>query len=598
MFKGKLCGYLCADCQEPLSFVTVRLYRPRRDQDVTALAVASPKDTFSVLTDAQVKDKERSLIAETATDADGRFAFALDDGAYDGGAFELDVSCGTVPRRKPTPKPPDPKQFAVTMLRPMWRQSEAEASWYWEYCLPYRFWCWLRGLFGAWTMCGKVTTCKDQMPIAGLTVKAFDVDWWQTDALGSDVTNGAGHFRIDYGTADFTKTPFSPLINVELTSGPDVFFQIEAPGGAVLLAEPASRGRAADRENVGPCFCVDLCIDVDAPPPYQNPLFTQVGNFDIGGGISGATGLTTAAVAGYGGPSYGFNGYIKLKGYCPKTSPIGNPDPMRYRFLYENLAAPGLVPITPDKINPVVVGARLIQWDRFGSGLQWTAQPTIIAGSGATADLPTPPVVPPGTPWGPAPAHVIVPDSSGWVAVDQRSLDDGFYGPLLQFMTTIVEPGGLPVPLPAAGAAPASPKNGSNYRIVFEAGPVGSLATFSNDLPKIHINNWNEVLQLDLTQFHAPGATACAEVTSALDIEYTTDHELMASWDIGITSAATFPSPAPVGGTGPRGGKGIVSLNVSAWPSCSYIVSLSSRRSLTDGEIDDSGKTKVLTFCK
>jgi hypothetical protein len=481
----------------------------------------------------------------------------------------------------------------------MWKRADATAAWHWDYCLPYRFWCWLRGLFGAWTICGTVTTCREKTPIAGLTVTAFDADWWQTDTLGSAVTDGSGHFHIDYTTADFLKTPFSPAINLEFVSGPDVFFRIEAPGGAVMLAEPASRGRVKDRENVGPCFCVNLCVDTHVPPPYANPWFTHVGDFDILARISAVTGLTNAAVAGHGGPNYGFFGNIKLKGFCPKTSPIGAPDPMRYRFLYENLAAPGLVPITPDKVFPVVSGARLIQWDTFGTGPQWTFQTTIIAGSGATADLPTPPAVPPGTPWGPPPDHVIVPDAAGWIAVDQRSLDDGIYGPMLRFVTASVEPGGTPAPLPAAGAPPASPKNGRDYRIVFEAGPVGGGVTFTNELPKIHFNNWAEVLRLNLLQFHAPGATACSEVSSDLDIEYTTDHELMASWGTGISSAAAFPAPGPLpGGNVPRGGSGTHHLNIAAWPSCSYMVSLSTRRSLTDGESDDSTKTTSLTFCK
>lgn len=600
LFRGRLRASLCAECLETLSEVKVRLYKPRSDQDVTALAVASPKDTLAILNDDQLNEKGRFLLAETTTDAEGRFSFSLDDKNYDGGAFEVDVYCGTVPYRKLLPPLPPPRQFTVTMLRPMWKQGEAEVSWYWDYYLPYRFWCWFRGLFGAWTICGKVTTCQDnKTPIGGVTVTAFDADWWQTDALGTAVTDGSGHFRIDYTTADFQKTPFSPLINIEFTSGPDVFFRIEAPGGAVLLDEPAARGRSADRENVGPCFCVDLCVDTDVPPPYQNPLFTHVGDFSILASISAMSGLTNAAVAGHGGPSYGFSGYIKLKGFCPKTSPIGAPDPMRYRFLYEDLAAPGLIPITPDKIFQVVVGARLIQWDTFGTGLQWTFQTTIIAGSGATADLPTPPVVPPGTPWGAPPDHVIVPDANGWVAVDQRSLDDGFYGPLLRFMTTSVEQGGTPAPLPVAGAGPASPKSGRDYRIVFEAGPVGGAATFSNDLPRIRINNWGEVMQLNLLQFHTAGATACSEVTSDVDIEYTADHELLASWGIGISSAAPFPNPGPLpGGAVPRGGNGSHHLNIVGWPSCSYTVSLSTLRSLTDGETDDSTKTTSLTFCK
>ncbi len=97
IFRGRLCGYICAECPEPLSPVTVRLYRSRPDQNVTVLAVATPKDTTALLTDDAVRNKAASLLAETDTAADGTFTFELGDKEnYTGGPFEIDVSCATV----------------------------------------------------------------------------------------------------------------------------------------------------------------------------------------------------------------------------------------------------------------------------------------------------------------------------------------------------------------------------------------------------------------------------------------------------------------------------------------------------------------------
>src|SRR6266568_3345953 len=96
--RGRLCGYICTECPEPLSNVTVRLYRLRKDQPVVALAVADPKDTFAVLDGKQVSAKASSLLAEGQTDEEGRFTIDLGEGKdYDGGPFEIDVYCGTVP---------------------------------------------------------------------------------------------------------------------------------------------------------------------------------------------------------------------------------------------------------------------------------------------------------------------------------------------------------------------------------------------------------------------------------------------------------------------------------------------------------------------
>lgn len=594
LFKGRLCGLICKECSEPLAGAKLRLYRPSQTQDVVSLAVAHPKDTLALLEDTQLDEKSGRLIAEVELDADGRFEAALGgNDKYDGGAFEIDIYCGTVPRQPPPRVPPKPRQFTLTTLQPQWRERGDSLIAAWDYCIPFRWWCWFRGLFGAWTICGRVTVCGKQIPVSGAKVSAFDADWLADDALGSAITDGSGHFRIDYTASDFKRTPFSPFINIEWTGGPDLYFKIES-AGTTLLAETQARARQPDRENAGPCFCVSLCVDVEQQPPFDNPLFTHVGDFHIYGDISAVSGLTNSAVLGHSGPGYGFFGAPKLRGYCPKQI-AGTP--ARYRFLYEDLANPGLLPITGALVYQVLVGARLILWDTFGTGLAWTFQSIYIQGAGATPD-PTPtPALPPGTPWGTPPPHVVVPDANGWIAVDQNGLDDGFYGPLIGFDTTKVQPVQIAMGN-GAGNAVAAPENGVDLRIVYEAAPVGGAVAFSNVLDRIHVNNWIQVQLLDLQEF-AGGGTPCSKITNAINIQYTVDHELTASWSIGISSAAAFPPPPPLpSGNAPRGGHGTHFVNVGAWPNCAYKVVLGVVRRLTDGEDDDSGQTVERIFCK
>lgn len=599
-FKGTICGYICRECPEALSNVTLRLYRHREDQDVTALAVANPKDTIAILSDEMVAGKASALIAETVTDESGAFAFELDDGAgYDGGAFEIDVYLETVPGRKSKVEV-EPLQFTVTTLQPQWRQEDEGQLAAWDYCLPYRFWCAVRARFDAWVICGEVIGCESEQPLAGLKVSAFDADWIQDDALGSAVTDGSGKFRIDYAKSDFLKTPF-PFINYEQVGGPDLFFKIETAGGILLLEEPRSRGRDPDRENAGHCFCVDLCVEIEEEPPYENPWFTHVGDFHILTDISATTGLTNSAVAGHGGPNFGFFGNPKLRGFCPKTLPGDPTAPMRYRFLYEDSNNPGTeVPITGTAlVAPVVAGARLILWDLDGSGPDWTFQTIMVAGSGATPD-PTPiPAVPPGSPWGPVPTHVIEPDSNGWIVVDPDALDGGFYGPLVRFRSAGAVPVGS-APGNGAGNAVSDPKNGTMLKLIFEAEAVsGGPPTYRDELPRIYFNNWGEVRQLDLQQFQVTG-NSCTPLSNDLDIRFTADHELMRSWGLSITTAAVVPGgiPALSGGSAPRGGFGTDHVDISTWPSCSYTVRLSTQRSLTDGENDDDANSVPVTFCK
>jgi hypothetical protein len=475
--------------------------------------------------------------------------------------------------------------------------------------------------FGAWTICGQVTVCGTKDPVGGVKVTAFDRDWIQDDNLGSAMTDGAGKFRIDYLAEDFKKTPFSPLINFECVGGPDLYFKIESAGGTVLLSEPPSRGRDTDRENVGPCFCVDLCVDTQQPGPSDNPWFTNVGDFNILSDINHATDGKTAHASppgmptAHGGPGFGFYdgpyGFgLKLIGFCPKVHPVGGLF-MRYRFMYEDsVNNPGVkVPITGALVSSVVVGSRPIMWDLFGTGLVSTFQSIVVAGSGATPD-PTPPpspMPPPGTPWPAVPQHVIVPDADGWVKVDQTAFDGGFFGPLIRFYSRVAVPGGA-APGSGAGTLPASPKSGVVLKLYFEAepvgGPSGGSTTLGNNLDNILINNWAEVNELNIKQFMAPGADCCTPLSSSLDILYTADHELMRSWGVSMGSCAASKGWSPPaglpGGSVPRGGAGDFFQDVSSsatWPGCSYRVDLSTTRAVTDGETDDFGATSEVTFC-
>lgn len=617
IFRGKLCGYICPDCREPLSKVRVRLYRAADDRQVVARAVANPKDTFAILTREQIDERESRLIAEAETDDGGGFVFELDDDRqYDGGPVEVDVYCETVPRARPQRSESEPVQFTITTLQPQWRENERSLVAYWDYCLPARYWCLVRGRFRAWTICGKVVLCqqKPPTPVPGVRVRAFDADILQEDELGSDITGPGGHFRIDYTAADFKRTPVS-WISWEWVSGPDLYFRVETLGGGTLLAEDPSRARQPDRENVGHCFCVELCVD-EAPPTAIQAIFTHVGHFEIDSHIDPATGLTNSAQpAGmptqHGGPDFGFydgrhHDGIKLIGDCPAAHPGGGGQPMRYRFLYRDLAnAPGTsVPITASMLTAIDVGVRFVPWDKYGTGVVMTPQTIWVGPNGSTTVPPFPagPAVPPGTPWGPVPPVYLKPDADGWVPVDPATNIHAYSGPLLQFRTRAVVPGGTP-PNDGPGNDVTDQKNGTPLSIIFEAEPLGGPApgapTISNTLQRILVNNWSEVILLDLKQFHEVGANCCSPIDTDLDILYTADHELLSSWSVGLSSCAIGPwtPPSLPQGTGARGDADTHHENTSSWPVCSYIVSLSTSRMVTDGEHDADGGYVQLPFC-
>lgn len=348
-------------------------------------------------------------------------------------------------------------------------------------------------------------------------------------------------------------------------------------------------------------FCRCVC-----PPPRPRPWFTHVGHFHIYGDINPADGRTNKAVFGHGGPDFGFFGCLELRGFCPLNSPTAPGSTMRYRFLYERGGS--RTPLVGSLLCSVLVGSRTIFWDVNGTGLEETFQSVVVAGSGATPD-PTPtPILPPGTPWGAPPAHVIVPDVDGWITVDPNALGAGFNGALIGFSTTGPFPDDDPAPGVVAGVQVpmANLKDGVEVALIFEATRVGgpvSPPDYSNTLSRILINNWLEVTLLDILQFHSGGGTPCSPLSTALDIEYTTDHELMRKWDIDIVTAATIPALTLPSGTHTRDGAGANMAfgthheDVSTWPMCSYTVKLNFQRALTTGLIDDDADHIRKTFC-
>jgi hypothetical protein len=597
VFKGQLCGYICGDCQEPLANVTVRLYRAPSGPLATALAAASPKITFSLLAEGLLAARQQALIAEGKTDAEGRFAISIGDKSYEGGAFEVDVYLDTVPNLKPSKAKPGPQQFTITTVQPSWRQLEDQYVAVWNYCLSTKQWCAVRAKFDAWVICGTLVACETKQPLGGFTVKAFDADWLGDDALGTAVTDSAGHFRIDYLGADFRKT----LLGIDVTgSGPDLYFKVfDAASTLLPPVEGYARAHQPDRDDASNCFCVTLCVDITGP--HVDPLFTFIGDFDVQTDIDSGSGLTNKAVLSHGGPGYGFFGTLTLKGQCPTTS--GSNQPMQYRFLYVDPSNPMTkVPIQgPGLVAPVIVGVELVTWNGLPNQQRVVYVAPSVASVGVLANQTTP--LPPGT--GPLPAYVIIPDANGWVNVDPNIIDQGFNGPLLAFNSNAAVPGqAVPTQATAAASAGTLPPPqvvGVDLQLYFEAQPVGSASPTTSQGPyKVHVNNTEQIQLLYLAEFESGGA--CTPLVSTLGVQYTFDHELAREFTVNITSASPSPPPGnivsqPPFTNPPRGGFGTFMQSISGWQKCSYIVWLTGSRKLTNGTLDDPSAQIPVSFC-
>lgn len=623
IFKGRLCAYICPECPEPLTDVVVRLYRATQP-NVTALAVASPKETFAILSDEDVAAKAGRLIAEAKTDAQGNFVFELGEAQkYGGEAFDVDVYCGTVP---PGPPGPRPLQFSITTLQPQWRETESGKVAVWEYCLPQRYWCAVRARFDAWTICGRVTVCDTKQAVMGVRVFAFDADWIQDDPLGSATTDASGRFRIDYTSAAFRRTPFSPLINVEWVGGPDLYFRIEASDGTPLLVEASPQGRTPGRENVGHCYCVDLCLK---EPPRQNlptiPLFTNIGQYHVDPGYGDFTGagLTTAG-------GFAFTDTIPLIGILPDGQVTTD---MEYRFRVAEYDTTGTVLGAVTDVDTGMVSATLIgkleywSWNTLFSAWELKAADYWVNNPGATVSIPQPA--------GPALSATLNKDvgPSGWIKVPREN--DFFpggigrfipQGGLINLVTTklIDEHFDLTVPAPglAAGEGVAAGKKSRahTFKLFFEAREVGSsgLLPGSNALDKIVFSNthytyarhpsWagttpttRGVVSLDIKELAGPGA-GCGKLTDELHALFTVYHPFMGSARVYFEGNPVLPADLSltiVGGEAISSAAGHL-FDISALQPCAYILWLEATLNLTSGwgRITDATTWDHIAFCK
>ncbi len=334
-FKGNLRGFYCGDCFDFLYKANVKIYAVDRTANITALAVAREKETFHQRSDEELKSLSKRMIGEGVTDENGNFSVDLTEKNYDGGAFDIDFECGTVPIqvRKKIPAPPAPFQFHITTFQPQWKQPAEETRdqlmAYWEYAIPFKFWCWLLRLFKVYVICGKVNDCKNKQPVAGVKVFAYDVDLIQDDSLGFGITNSNGDFRIYYTEADFSKTIFSWL-NVEWPAGPDLYFRIEAADGTVLLAENRQRGHDRDRANASNCFCINFCVECPEGSmvcKLTGPAGCIDGNFTLTDGkyipvtgSAGSCGLKKYEL------ELLWNGTLLIPGAIVYSNASGNPD--------------------------------------------------------------------------------------------------------------------------------------------------------------------------------------------------------------------------------------------------------------------------------
>ncbi len=582
--NGRLCGHICPDQHEPIYPGAVQLYRLLDSDDTNEDDPVNEDrtrvvETFKLMSDDDVQSIESRYIGDMDLERDGSFSFQdIDEkqDSYFGGPFVIHARVEGVQGRPDSDT--TPVQARLATVYPVWdRTQEGKIVNLDPFCVSKAFWCSIRKLFDAWVICGTVTDCETGEGFSGLTVHAFDTDIIQTDEIGQATTGSGGQFRIDYSSADFENTTF-PAIDIELIGGPDLFFTIETSGGTELYREDTSEGRTEDRENVGPCFHVDLCIEDTVGT--DEALFTGIGKVyltDIENDDANSMGRQIQESQGVGGPGYGFRGNLDLVGQVP--SRIGG-KPYHYRFGYvvDGASTPTWLSGDSDKIATATVGFKRRP---TGAGTEELV-PIIVA-----PDDYNPTRFPTGH-------EVVFPDSDGWIAVDLETINGGFGGgnsPLLSLKTGSIPAlkGGPPGSDRPAGEPAAPQQNGKLVEVIFQAEPVdGSEPKRFEVRQHVYVNNWSPLILLD--RVAEDPCDAENEADASIELRYTVDHEFMGRWQLIVDSEADdFPLTRD-SGEGPRGTANTDTITIDAsedasprWVSCAYRVVLSGTANVTDG---------------
>lgn len=602
LFTGRLCGRICTECPEPVFPGIVRIYRLPVESPTNVLIATRAADSLRLLSDDEVSGRQKQLVGEAKLDENGGFSVEMDDERYQGEALGIDLRLENGKRSI---------QFTVTAVQPLWRERDRLLVWGWDFCLPSRIWCRIKEILGRWTICGRVMVCEGKVdrPVGGVKVFAFDRDWLQDDALGTATTDAGGRFRLDYSPAQFRPGTWT---DVELVGGPDLYFRVETGSGTVILQEDPERGRQPDRENVGPCFCVKLCVKEpgeDDHPDTEYAAFTHVGVYPFLTAIDSApagTGFTL-------GDNRAFHNTLRLNGVLAQK--LGGVA-LEYRFEVsplDNAGNPtGWVPVDLAQVAETRIGVR----ERYAPAFPGDPNPI------KTTDYRVNGVAGP---------TVLVPDVvDGWIRVPQ---ENSVFGPQGKFkdsgdligLITQTLAASPHVDLTGLAARSSSTSTGQplvanrHYALRMRIRQVGTAGAgvISGQCDHLAVNNtrYDNILRhpgwmpeavsnqlavcmIDVTQLTSAG---CAKITDALDVRFTAAHPNLGNvivWMKGPGGPYAFTLPAPLAPGDHAGTASPSGWVVADLPPCAYIVKLQVNVQLTDGDANPSPLEDEMAYCK
>ncbi|AFL80557.1 Transthyretin-like family [Aequorivita sublithincola DSM 14238] len=626
-FKGKLQSAICDEHEFAIANTTIRFYGLNDERNAaTAFTAAQSKEVSQVFEETEIKKRNSELLAETKTDASGNYEVTFDGNKtkYEGGSVVIVLYYNEIPDygQKDTKKPKSFKPFEVLLdiIQPKWRQMDNELVAGWNYTILKRIWCYILKRLDIWVICGTLTNCKSQAPLAGIEVIAMDDDIITDDLLGSKVTDSNGRFCIYYRSIDFKKTFLSPFINVETTpflasgSGPDIYFKY-ALGGVQIFAESHYEAHKPSRRNVGNCLCVNLCLEnVEGANPSVPIGFYSIGQRDYHPiyEIDSTTGRTKGkSETSWNGKAFFSN--VELRGSLNQKM---NSQPSEYKFQYANVSDPSIaVGTIPEAAwNDVTSGdiARTKIADRLIEGSVWKNDTYVIGGTGNTDIF--------------GRTEIKVEFDGNWIKVPQQPSgtinEINLLGSLIVLKTENLYSNTENKNTLVAGSAPSLINKNKYFALRMfkrEAGNDASklqcgfslpLAIFNTRYDNVHkggswlseIQNPSEfgIAMVDLVELSGPG-NGCKKITDAIHVKYSAGNPNLGNVSIKFTGqGATNTFEAinyPVSGEEAYGTASYLGDFGDLKP-CAYEIRLEVGLNLTNGRDNHHDIWDRILFCR
>ncbi|ASZ12813.1 hypothetical protein KTO58_10340 [Chitinophaga pendula] len=253
---GNISALICDDGIEPLANAQVRVYLPELSGKTWANARKDMYNDLRQLTDKEVAEKGKRLLAEGTLDTQGNFSISWPQIHLFTEPLEIDV-CIDCLHGKQLPAC-ETRHYHLSSIAPHWKKNTngGYVAAY-AYVIPSDKWNALRASFNTWVITGTVRFQGYRAGQPMLKIEAFNAR--NGSMLGCTYTNAQGRFKLNYKNIITGDKGRQSAYRQSNNAGPDVYFKVYRE--KQLIWEESERSiLLPGRKAIAPCTTLNIVI--------------------------------------------------------------------------------------------------------------------------------------------------------------------------------------------------------------------------------------------------------------------------------------------------------------------------------------------------